>query len=337
MGGATKIEWTDRTWNPVTGCTKVSDGCKNCYAEREWARLSANPKLAAYFGRPFTEVRCHPERLDEPLRWRRPQRVFVNSMSDLFHESVPDEFIAQVWEIMASSTADCGKRHRHEEECWQGEPHTFQILTKRPERMRDVLERMGEIADEYLDPDGPLNLHFAAIGGPLRNVWLGVSAENQETADARIPILLQTPAAVRFVSLEPLLEAVSLATWLDRCSYYCDHGDEYPEGHRPERSPIDWVIVGGESGPNARPCAAEDIRDLLRQCKGAGVPCFVKQFGALCEMSDRDMGLVGRSSLPGAWGPHVLVNEFDKVVRFPGKGGDPEEWPADCRVREYPR
>ncbi len=297
MSDKTGIQWTDATWNPVSGCSKVSPGCKNCYAERDWVRLSKNPK-SPYFGRAFTDVRCHPERLDQPLRWRRPRRIFVNSMSDLFHESVPDDFIDRVFAIMALATQ-----------------HTFQVLTKRPERMQRYAQgdsQAARTAARSLNEDIPW---------PLPNVWLGVSVETPEQYD-RIEMLWRTPAAVRFLSLEPLLAPMpDVPLWgLDGVA-----------------RALDWVIVGGESGPDARPCDLEWIRSILRQCRAGRVPVFVKQLGSLCEVSDDDMGWVGRSSLPKAWGPNVQVNEFDQVVRFPGKGGDPAEWPADLRVREFPR
>jgi len=227
------IEWTDETWNPITGCTKVSTGCKHCYAERLWQRLSA--KNMPYEGRPFTDVQCHPERLSQPLHWKKPRRVFVNSMSDLFHESVRDDFIISV--LMVIETA---------------KQHTFQVLTKRPERMRDFF--CGESGAGLNVP-------------PIKNLWLGVSVENQETADERIPLLLQTPAAVRFVSAEPLLSPINMV-WvshglLDKRYYNI----------------LDWVIVGGESGPSARPMNPDWARSIRDQCQAAGVPFFMKQMG----------------------------------------------------------
>ncbi len=284
MSDKTGIEWTDATWNPISGCSKVSAGCKNCYAERDWPRLSKNPSLKEYFGRAFTDLRCHPERLDQPLRWRRPRRIFVNSMSDLFHEDVPDDFIDDVFHTM-----------------FHAPQHTFLLLTKRPRRIY-----------EYLD------LARGWFENFYRNVWLGVSVEDQATAEARIPILLQTPAALRFLSVEPLLDRVTLDTWLDPCGYYCDHGEQYPEGHRPDRSPIDWVIVGGESGPRARPCDVDWVRSIVAQCSNARVPVFVKQLG-----SNPDFGA---DELRRDAGPF-----FDR------HGGGPAEWPEDLRVREFPQ
>lgn len=176
MSDKTSIEWCDSTWNPVTGCTEVSPGCDHCYAKTFAERWRGTP--GHYFERGF-DVQLRPDKLDQPLRWRKPRRIFVNSMSDLFHDDVPDDYIAKVWEVMAR--------------CPQ---HTFQILTKRHGRMRSLLN-----ASTFNSP-------------PLPNVWLGVSAENQQWADIRIPALLDTPAAVRFVSAEPLLGPIDLSRWL---------------------------------------------------------------------------------------------------------------------------
>lgn len=223
--GKTTIGWTDETWNPVTGCTKVSAGCKHCYAERLMPRL----------GQAFSEIRLHPDRLDAPRRWRGPRRVFVNSMSDLFHERVPASFIIECFEAMAA--------------CPQ---HTFQILTKRPERVESVL--YGEEGKWYLGG-----------GDWLPNVWLGFSAEDQPTYDARLACFAMRPgeqcawsyAIHLFVSAEPLLGPIQLFARSDR---------------QPQ-----WVIVGGESGAHARPCDIAWIRSVVEQCRAAGVPCFVKQ------------------------------------------------------------
>ncbi|MGH8676877.1 MAG: DUF5131 family protein [Burkholderiales bacterium] len=240
----TAIEWTDATWNPVTGCTKVSQGCKNCYAERLAPRVFAGQKMVelkiAMPPRPrrFTDVLCHPERLDIPLHWRKPRMIFVNSMSDLFHEDVPDAFIDSVFEVMINAQ-DLG--------------HIFQILTKRPERMRSFLNV------KQWPRCGGMDQH------PIKNIWLGVSVEDQATADERMPLLLQTPAAVRFVSYEPALGPVDFAPWL-------------LERLGPTRAPsLGWVIAGGESGPHARPSHPDWFRSLARQCRDAGVAFFMKQ------------------------------------------------------------
>lgn len=236
MSDKSKIEWTDATWNPVTGCSKVSAGCKHCYAEREWPRMTK--LVPAYAGRAFSDVRCHPERLEQPLHWKKPRRIFVNSMSDLFHEDVPREFIWKVFAIM--------------EQCPQ---HTFQILTKRAERMRKEV----------------INAFNTLCVGWLPNVWIGVSVEDQATADERIPLLLQTPAAVRWISAEPLLGRIDLAT--------IRHGADDDLPIFGTQWGVDWVVVGGESGPNARPMHPEWARSLRDQCAASGVPFLFKQWG----------------------------------------------------------
>ena len=263
----TSIEWTDKVWNPVTGCTKVSAGCKNCYAERMMGRNL--PGMT----QKFTDVVCHPERLETPLHWRKPSRIFVNSMSDLFHKDVPDEFILSCFQEMASISR-----------------HTYQILTKRPERARSLLSRI-KLCDPglgwmTLDGENPVGYGgkakalFNPHTWPLPNVWLGVSVENQETADHRIPLLLQTPAAVRFVSYEPALGPVNFMGVRVDCNSCPDgfHGIDALEGHNAPAK-LDWVICGGESGPGARPMHPDWARSVRDQCKEAGVPFFFKQWG----------------------------------------------------------
>lgn len=272
--GATKIEWADETWNPVTGCTKVSQGCKHCYAERHWARLSAPGQ--PYAGRAFTDVRCHPERLQQPLRWRKPRRIFVNSMSDLFHEEVPFEFIAECFQVM---TGECSTVPM---------PHTFQILTKRPERMLAFFSWIRTVSIPESDlPWWPFALWMQVEHRLPSNVWLGVSVENQEAAEERIPLLLQAPAAVRFVSAEPLLGPVILDNGpgeflrCPSCGYAPSDISRHMDHHLCSGSGpgIHWVIVGGESGPGARPMNPEWGRSLRDQCVSAGVPFFFKQWG----------------------------------------------------------
>lgn len=280
---STKIEWTDETWNPVTGCTKVSQGCKNCYAERIWPKVAgaeaaraANVEAPGHRPAPraFTDVRCHSERLDAPLHWKKPRRVFVNSMSDLFHEDVPEDFILNVFNVMRMA--------------WQ---HTFQVLTKRPQRMLDLC---GKLSSSNAPGCGPL-LSFSGRHPiqPLPNVWLGVSVEDQATADERIPLLMQTPAAVRFLSCEPLLGALTLCPPADSTYkqlwpfYYTGKFDEAaaktappaPDRIRGLFPKIDWIIAGGESGPKARPSHPDWFRSLRDQCAAAGVPFFFKQYG----------------------------------------------------------
>ena len=216
MAAATGIEWTNVTWNPVTGCDKVSDGCRNCYAERMAHRLQrmGNPRYGDGF-----HVTLHHDLLSAPYRWRKPRMIFVNSMSDLFHRQVPDDFIAAVFRTMADNPR-----------------HTFQILTKRPHNALKLVDRLPW-------PD---------------NVWLGVSVERPRYA-FRIKRLSQLPAVVRFVSAEPLLEALPHL----------------------ELQRIDWLIAGGESGPGARPVDAAWLRDLRDQCQASGTAFFFKQWGGV--------------------------------------------------------
>jgi len=269
MGDKTEIQWTDSTWNPVSGCTKVSSGCKFCYAERiTEGRLKQD----------FTKVTLHPERLEQPLRWRKPRRIFVNSMSDLFHEDIPDLFIVDVFRMM---------NYCHD--------HQFQVLTKRIERVVDCLS----VVYASMAPTSP---HLPELPWPLLNVWLGVSCENQEQADKRIPLLLQTPAAVRFVSLEPLLGPIDIRDYLklyDREKVNINDGRKIaPIG---EGRAIAWVIAGGESGGpperalvyhcetvgcyhpetnwHPKPEALYWARTIRDQCVSSKVPFHFKQWG----------------------------------------------------------
>lgn len=265
MAGSTGIEWTDATWNPIRGCARVSEGCRNCYAEGVAKRFSGPGRpyhgLIARTGQWNGGVMVVEHLLDWPLRKRKPQRIFVNSMSDLFHEAVPDEWIDQIFAVMALAPQ-----------------HTFQVLTKRPERMREYFADLGLRAEM-------IGIEAEAIGGidrhtedlkqrwplPLPNVWLGVSVEDQATADVRIPLLLQTPAAVRWVSAEPLLGPVDLL--------YSAFDGAWPFK---EMGQLDWVVVGGESGRNARPMHPYWARSLRDQCQAAGVPFLFKQWGNWC-------------------------------------------------------
>ena len=285
MSDKSRIEWTESTWNPTTGCTKVSQGCKHCYAERDWPRMV---RLPAYQGREFTDVACHPERLDQPLRWRKPRRIFVNSMSDLFHQGVPEEFIAQVFAVMAATPE-----------------HTYQVLTKRPERMLALLDGPGfsDLVDDLMH----IHTHSDA-DWPLPNVWLGVSVEDQATADERIPLLLQTPAAVRWISAEPLLGPIDME--MMRVAHDLGEGQPYlspllgyvSDGHgdtcRVEG--LDWVVAGGESGPKARPSHPGWFRSLRYQCKAADVPFLFKQWGEWIG-ADQDECPVGGPASRWVW------------------------------------
>lgn len=289
------IQWTDKVWNPTVGCTRVSAGCENCYAEKFANRLEGMGR-PEYLGLTKKHadrsvnwtgvVRTLPERLEDPLRWKKPQRVFVNSMSDLFHESVPDEFIDQVFAVMAHSNR-----------------HTYQVLTKRPERMlewaKDASERVCRAAHW-----NPHAWHW-----PWENVWLGVSVENQAAADERIPLLLRTPAAVHFLSCEPLLGPLDLKLpplsyqvsgrvggTPETASAFRELAIAVTKQYGPPR--IDWCIAGGESGgpPDRRlvmhlgdrmsgeiwtpkPEALDWLRSIRDQCQAAGTAFFYKQAG----------------------------------------------------------
>lgn len=314
MAERTKIEWTaglddtpGATWNPITGCSVVSPGCTNCYAMRlagtrmkhHWSRQGLTQESKA--GPVWTgEVRFNADWLDQPLRWRRPRMIFVCAHGDLFHESVPDEWIDNVFTVMALAPQ-----------------HTFQVLTKRAGRMRRYLSvspeamlsecpeaRIGRAAmalarDRDENVDDPW--WDAFFEWPLPNVWLGVSAEDQARADERIPDLLATPAAVQWISAEPLLGPLDLMKF--------GLGDRGP----------DWIVAGGESGPGARPFDLAWARNIVAQCRAAAVPCFVKQFGSRpIDSQDTAFGYPAHLSLRDR------------------KGGDWSEWPEDLRVREFP-
>ena len=246
MAAGTHIEWTEATWNPVTGCTRVSEGCDNCYAVAMTRRIGAMG-IAKYDGlvnrgkSHFNgHVKLHRDALEIPQRRSAPTLYFVNSMSDLFHDDIPDDFIADVFEVMAATPR-----------------HTYQILTKRP-------ERMASFASNLRFGDGR---SFA--DAPLPNVWLGTSVENQQRATERIPVLASCPAAVRFLSCEPLLSQIDIGTFL-------------------KSRDIHWVIVGGESGPRSRPLDPDWVRMIQNDCASAGVAFFFKQWGG------RNKRLAGR-------------------------------------------
>lgn len=338
MGDKTGIQWCDATWNPVVGCSIVSPGCTNCYAMKMAARIEAMSSVMEFreeLGHSINVGQSHydgttqrskagavwtgkvalaPEHiLTAPLRWKRPRRIFVNSMGDLFHESVPDEWIDRVFAVMALAPQ-----------------HIFQVLTKRSRRMLEYMigdwsYRVYRTIDG--DPRGATSAGWIASGKSLPNVWLGVSAEDSPRYYERADDLRATPAAVRFFSFEPLLEGIN-ASWLG-----------------------DWAIVGGESGPDARPNWVPNVRSIVKQCRGAGVPVFVKQMGS--NVQDRnDAGFDGDDYGLDGWN---LRNEIDQVEHDIGdyadnyqgapvrihldsrKGADMEEWPRDLMVREFPR
>jgi len=329
MADSTPIEWTDATWNPITGCSVISPGCTNCYAMRlAGTRMKTHPSRAGLTvdskaGPVWNgQVRLNEQWLTQPLQWNRPRMIFVCAHADLFHEAVPDEWIDRVFAIMALAPQ-----------------HQFQVLTKRSRRMREYMEKScGRIADRVMalrretgigkgNPVAPLpNGKLGSPWFPLSNVWLGVSAEDQRRADERIPDLLATPAAIRWLSAEPLLGELNLEPWLapEVFCHGCDDGEGYgnrcssraiPRNEQcpyryavqivTERGPfdehgtpahvdcevrtLDWVVAGGESGPGARPMHPDWARSLRDQCAAAGVPFLFKQWGnwlPVCAMDE---------------------------------------------------
>lgn len=365
--GTTSIEWTEKTWNPLRGCSPVSPGCKNCYAERIAARFSGPGQPFEGFAKWRTKSGAQdiaqedlhlwapgerepawtgktaliPKKLIEPLSWTGRHRVFVNSMSDLFHEGFTFAEIATVFSIMAIGR------------------HTYQILTKRIDRALEFFAWMEQREDQNLGTLGDLyGLHVSPMrmpeetfdddrhpadddleaiydaGWPLDNVWLGVSAENQRFYDERVPMLLRCPAAKRFVSYEPALGEVKLGLHKNSAAVagHCVdiNGDWWHEpgtcrdpicGGRCCAPVIDWVIVGGESGHEARVFDVAWARSVVEECKAAHVPVFVKQLGAKPQDA--------RSGDQYVFAPVPLRLKSKK-------GGDIEEWPADLRIREFP-
>lgn len=276
MSTVTRIEWTDRTWGPVLGCEKVSPGCDHCYAIRTAHRCAHLPATRGLYagltGRPdgggpidwTGRITTVPARLADPLGWRKPQRVFVNSQSDLFHAEVPEDFVVRVLAVMAVTPR-----------------HTYQVLTKRHARMRSLLSSR-EIAGGVdhlaagIAHDNGLTVP-EEVPWPLPNLHLGVSVEDQRWADIRIPALLETPAAVRWVSTEPLLGPVDLrpGEWIHEPD--CVQLDDCQ--CMPTQRRLDWVVCGGESGPGARPMHPDWVRGLRDQCAAGGVPFLFKQWG----------------------------------------------------------
>jgi protein gp37 len=335
----THIEWTDATWNPITGCSVVSAGCKHCYAMKlagthlqhhpSRAGLTVDTKAGPVWN---GQVRLNEDWLDQPLKWKRPRRIFVCAHGDLFHESVPDEWIDKVFAVMMLAPQ-----------------HTFQVLTKRPERALEYLTTKWQPAPaQDVEIPGVCTIHVPAeavgdtrrdiivdtcyqVAGstklderagfwrpddsaehshtawPLPNVWLGVSVENQAAADERIPLLLATPAAVRWISAEPLLGPVDLKRHLFQCCG-CPHPGDPGDGfydppsppsccNEPDLTELHWVVAGGESGTGARPMHPDWARSLRDQCAAAGVPFLFKQWGA--------------------WAPKAITR-CGQNIRFPG-------------------
>jgi protein gp37 len=338
------IAWTDESWNPVRGCSRVSEGCRNCYAEVVAGRFCGpglpyeGLAIRKKSGSQWTgEVRMVPEHFADPLRWTRPRRVFVNSMSDIFHEKLTNREIAAVFGIMAAAPH-----------------HTFQVLTKRPKRMREWFDwissisgrdaagngvRMpvnaimscaahaNDIATSPKDKDAILRAYNGSMSTvwPLPNVWLGVSTEDQETANERIPLLLQTPAAVRFISAEPLLGPIDLCHVVhDATGRNALRVNSPAMGLQPAERHLDWVIIGGESGPRARICNVRWMSSIVEQCLQADVAVFVKQLGSQPSVVD-PIGILGeKTSLDTRW---PITDS---------KGGILKEFPSDLRVRQFP-
>ena len=277
MGDKTKIEWTDATWNPIVGCSVVSPGCANCYAMRlAGTRMKHHPSRKG-LTKPSKagpvwngQVRFMEQWLDQPLHWHRRRRIFVCAHGDLFHESVPDEWIDRVFAVMALA-----------------DRHVFQVLTKRPQRMQQYMAgitpgqcvRLEAMRDAFIEGQAPCSYFWRTDEVPwiwqtvelvLPNVWLGVSVEDQPRAEERIPHLLDTPAAVRWVSAEPLLGPIDVTRYLEL---------RLLDDDRLDSPGLDWVVAGGESGPGSRPMHPDWPRSLRNQCAAAGVPFFFKQWG----------------------------------------------------------
>lgn len=376
MADKSKIQWTNGTVQVTDGCSKKSEGCRSCYAMRDIWRMSHNPvikrelsdliKMTSHGPEWTGVVRPYPGKLEQLLRWQKPRMVFINSLSDLFHADIPFDYIAAVFGVMASAGQ-----------------HTCQVLTKRAARMLEFFEWLEAKAEQAAEvfPDDSLawrrghvlqaaarkyGVSHKALGvveqWPLPNVMLGVSAEDQYHADRRIPLLLKCPAAVRWVSAEPLLGPINFDRWLEatvHCSS-CDarYGldqvlpdsgpDPHPHGadmcaecgsmncmtsdwgydlHH-DGPPLGWVVVGGESGPGARVCEYGWLRHIVQQCQRAEVPVFVKQVGA-CYVD----------AINGVAGARLDVDEtmcsVTKRLKHK-KGGDLEEWPDVLKVRQWP-
>ena len=351
-----KIPWTGPTWNIARGCNRKSPGCENCYAERMAYRFDrpgmwGEGLTVIRQGRPgwSGKVVLVPEKLREPLSWRRPRRVFPCSGSDLFHEKIPFEYIAAAFAVMAAASQ-----------------HTFQVLTKRPERMLEFLEWLVDpkkgsrgyvwqtLFSCAIETDPGLEEKLKGRMGspwpwPLPNVWLGVSAEDQERLDERVPLLLQCPAAVHWVSAEPLLGRIDLTKYLpsepDAADVVCPRvhvgATKCPVCTGGTVPGLGWVVPGGESGQickTARPCAMEWIEEIKNDCLAAGVPVFVKQLGSWCVSEGRMAESVeeanelrraaGYTERDDPWLWHAGLADY--------KGEDPEEWPDEFRVRLFP-
>ena len=310
----TKISWTDFSWSPVTGCSPVGAGCDHCWANslhsmRHKAHLNGK-KMAAQYGVPFSTIQLHPSRLEDPFGLRESSKIATCLGGDLFHEEIQNEFIAAVFAIAAAC------------------PHlTFQMLTKRPGRMVEWFKWVGSRSQMLMHESAKLYMGYKnkkrpAINTsvwPLPNVWMGVSVWDQKSADEFIPILLNTPAVIRWVSYEPALGPIDLDSEaadglhaLGCCERNCSCGNRG----------IDWIVAGGESGKNARPCDVAWIRSIVDQCKDAEVPVFVKQMGNYTTRVDPTDDVRGPVTKRILWQKRA--------------GADPAEWPADLQVRQFP-
>lgn len=299
--------WWTKSWNPVIGCTPCSPACDNCYAEalhnQRHKALLAGKMMPDCYAQPFDQVRCLSERQAQPLRWRKPQRVFVGNMGDLFHENVADSWIFEIFAVMAR--------------CPQ---HTFMLLTKRPERMKQFVDET--IANGMTWREG-------LTGRPLPNVWLGTTIWDQASADRAVPLLLSTPAAKRFVSVEPMLGPVPIENYLGWrgtiCPCCCGSGQDDLSTctccHGTGRYGLDWVICGGETGPGARPMHPDWARSLRDQCQAAEVQYFFKQWG---EWAPYDRGQIDSKTLAT---PCSLDSPYVRVgTRKAGRVLDGRTW-----------
>ncbi|WP_155054535.1 phage Gp37/Gp68 family protein [Streptomyces blattellae] len=335
MSTNTKIEWADKTWSPIIGCDRVSPGCDNCYAINTARIRESNPhsKIAAAFagtternedGIDWTgKVNLLGDRLDQPLHWKKPAKIFVNSMSDLFHDAVPDDFIVAVFARM-----------------WWSPQHTFQVLTKRHGRMRSLVPRIEQCLRK-MGHDLELVHVPTPLRWPLPNVWLGVSVESQQWADIRIPALLDTPAAVRFLSCEPLLGPVDLTRIAAGSKQqpemvYDALNQRYGVPGRWQAmssARVDWVIVGGESGRRARPMHPDWARSVRDQCGAADVPFFLKQHGEwqplgplYGDLEDTDDGHMEAIHLEAVEGKRVIQLESSGYIAEGHQPGDSRTW-----------
>jgi len=292
------IQWTNETWNPLVGCSKISVGCARCYAAEatKSARLQQFPQYQMVKDWDGT-IAFVEKQLLKPLSWKASKKVFVCSMSDIFHANVKDEWIDKIFAVMAFARQ-----------------HTFQILTKRPKRMQQYLSESATV-DRIEEAGYSFTHNMDCINNwPLPNVWLGTSIENQEVVDQRIPYLLNTPAVVRFLSCEPLLESVDLSSYLSDF-LWADLDGKYLPG-------VSWVIVGGESGTKSRPCHRNWIESIVTQCQEASVAVFVKQWG---------QNAIG-------YAPYIdgVAVSHSRIKLKNRKGGDMAEWPETIRVRQFP-